>query len=993
MVKLGLGILLLFFPFYVLAQGFTPDPDWRFENFNSQNHFISREILSLSTDKHGYVWTCSDGVQRFDGNKTVYFNSFDRAKGSLRDNYTSVITDVNGRVWINSAGLCYYDDASGEFIYVQPDSKHNITAVNACYVQNNYIWFVCEYGLAKINVRSLKISFTSLATIVDPLCTYQLDENTLLISSREKVYTYNIKNNTYSANTLIYNHSLVKIFSVTKNDHDIYLGTNQGLFTYKNLFNISPVANETKDNEINELQFVPEDRYKKYLFLATERNGIKIFNTISKKIEFTFLHDDNNPYSLSDNEVSTFYPDKKGKLWIGTGSGISMLDLANQQWKMRFLNKSTIDGLSINRIARDKSDSSRVWMSSYTQGMIYINWKKKKIERIFNTNPELLRIYDFVQLSKNKLLLVTQKKLIEWDPKSGILFKSELPIADSLALVYNIRRLIRADTSTCFITTNNGLFKYDMKTRRISSASVKTNIKKKEDQLKYDLQDGFYDNGLLWIASRNGLFNYDISKRKTTIYRGNGGVADYFFFDVSNSTNDRIVCASGDGISIFNKQTKNFDVINLIGNLLKPHCESVITANNTIWVGTEVGVFKYNLNTHLSERAQQANPLMQFFPSSPFAVVGKDIVLGFSDGYAYFTPFLKDVLIPSDPVIERVYVNNRPVLQQYTKKRTEPDLVFTHSNNSINIIFTAFLYTDPDHIKFRYRLKGADPEWLYSEGERSANYAQLPPGKYAFYLQCGNKNGIWNNNLAFFNFVIQPPFWETWWFRTLLILLIAFGLYSLYRYKIKHLLAIERIREKIASDFHDDIGAALSSISIFSEVADTQLEEQLPHEQIREIISHISSQSHAMLDTLDDIIWAVNPQNDHFYDLAVRMREFAIPLLEAKNILFDINIQEEILNTRIRMEVRKNIFLIFKECVNNIVKHACCSEMKVSVMKLNSQLEMVISDNGNGFDVDAPHSRNGLKNMQKRTLEIKGEIAVKSMSGKGTITRLLVNII
>jgi hypothetical protein len=986
-------LFLLFIPFDLFAQSFMPNPDWRFENFNNQNHFVSREIPKLTMDKHGYVWVCSRGVQRFDGYRTIDFNSFDQAKGGIKDNYTDIIADDDGRIWISSGGLCYYDDASSKFIYVQTDIKHNIAEITAFFVQKNYLWFVCNYGLAKLDLRSLKISFTSLTGVTDPLCTYLIDENTLLISSREKVYTYNIKKDTYSANTLTYNHSLVKIFAVTKSGATIFLGTNSGLFALKNLKDISLVSAATKDVVVDDILFLPEDKEKRYLFLATDGKGIMVYNTLLKKIEFTYAHDDDNLYSLPNNIVLTLFADKKGRLWISTALGVSMLDVFNQRWKMRFLNKSNTDELYINKIALDKRNSAKVWMSSYNQGMILMNWKTKKIEKIFNTDPDMQKIYNFVQLSENKWLLVTQKKIMEWSPQSGVLSKKRLPVPDSLGLVYNIRRIIMADVKTCFITTNRGLFKYDLITHQINAASINNKSKKREDLLKYDLQNGFYENGILWIASRNGLFKYDIAKQATTVYRGKGGTPDYFFFDITKAVNDQIVCASGNGITIFNKKTKSFKVINTIANIFNPDCESVISINNMVWISAEVGILNYDMNTHKSERAEHETPLMQIFPASPFTIIGNDIVLGFRNGYAYFTPDQKNISLPSDPLIEGVYVNNQPVLLQYPTQSGTRELVFSHSDNSINIAFTAFLYTDPDHINFRYRLKGADSRWQYTDDRRSANYAQLPPGDYTFYVQCGNKNGIWNNHLASFNFLIQPPYWATWWFRTLVIVLIAFGLYRLYRYKINHILAIERIRERIASDFHDDIGSALSSISIFSEVADKQLKQQLPPEQTREIIGHISFHSRAMLDAMDDIIWAVNPQNDQFNDLAVRMREFAIPLLEARNIHFDIKIQEEILNTRIKMEARKNIFLIFKECINNILKHSGCTAIKVSVNKLNNQLELIISDNGKGFDINAPHTRNGLKNMQKRAGEINGTIQVTTQPGNGTVTTLLVNII
>ncbi len=197
-----------------------------------------------------------------------------------------------------------------------------------------------------------------------------------------------------------------------------------------------------------------------------------------------------------------------------------MLDVYNQQWKMRFLNKSNTDDTEHqHKIAGDKYDSTKVWMSCYNQGMICVNWKTKRIEKIFDTNPKTRQIYDFVQLSKNKWLLASQKKIMEWDLQSGILSEKTLPVPDTLSIVCNIRRMILTDNNTCFITTNKGLFKYDLLTHHISAASVTTS-KKTEEQFKYILLDGFYDRGILWIASRNGLFSYVVAKKTTSHLQG-----------------------------------------------------------------------------------------------------------------------------------------------------------------------------------------------------------------------------------------------------------------------------------------------------------------------------------------------------------------------------------------------------------------------------------------------------------------------------------------
>ncbi|MEO6631342.1 MAG: two-component regulator propeller domain-containing protein, partial [Mucilaginibacter sp.] len=407
MIKFIFSLLISILPCCLFAQSFTPNPDWRFENFNSQNHFISRGIADIALDKHGYVWTCSDGVQRFDGYKTTDFNSFDQANSGLRGNYTSIKADNSGKIWVCSVGICYYDDVSGKFIYIKTDPKHNITSVNSYCLEKNNIWFACDYGLAKLDLKTLKITYTSLNSITDPLCAYLLDDNTLLVSSREKFYTYNIANDTYKTATLVYNHTLIKTFSIIKTGNQIFLGTTDGLFSYNNLKDLVPVSNGIKDVGINDLAFLPQDKGEKYLFMATEGKGIVVYNTMLKRVEFTYVHYDNNPYSIPSNIITRFYNDKAGRLWLSTSMGISMLDVVNQQLKMRFLNKSNSDELGVNKITKDKYDSTKVWMSSYNQGLIRVDWETKKIEKAFGTNPATKRIYDFVQLSKNKFLLAT----------------------------------------------------------------------------------------------------------------------------------------------------------------------------------------------------------------------------------------------------------------------------------------------------------------------------------------------------------------------------------------------------------------------------------------------------------------------------------------------------------------------------------------------------------------------------------------------------------
>jgi len=994
MCKRAFYILLpLFAPFILFAQAFKPNPEWRFENFNKQNHFISRSIIDLTEDNYGYMWACSRGVQRFDGYKTLDFNRFDPSSGSLRINATNIIKDNTGRIWVSSAGICYYNDATGKFVYIaDPDKAHHITNVYSPCLLNKDIWFVCDYGLCRLDLRTLKISFTSLTYVPNPLCIYAIDGKSLLISDREKVFTYSITHDSYKATSLIYDNALLKIFKVIKGNGRYYLGTNSGLFTTADIYHINPQPTPISGIAINDLVFMQQDKTHNYLFTGTDGKGIMIYNTGENKVEFTFAHNNGDENTLPDDDIGKFHEDQHGHLWVGTATGISMLDTSAQQWKIHFLDKHGTDELYITRLAPDKFDSTKVWLACRELGMVKLNWKTKKTENIYNTR-QITRVIDFVQLGKDDWLLTTADKLIRWNSATNRLKTQSLPVQDSIKVLYIIRRLFYTDMHTCFITSNKGLFKYNLTTNNITVAAQYPPTASKQEQLKYDLVKGFYKNGLLWIASRNGLFNYDVATGGSRVYGGSSTSTDYYFIDAVSAPDGQVICSGINGIAIFNTHTKKMAVVNTIDNLYKPCCESVTCLHHKVWIGTEAGLVGYDLLTRKFAKAEHEPEQIEDVPTSPFAVLNNTIVAGYQNKYVVYTPDAEQDQLPSDPVIESITANNHLVAKHYKQQIGNSNLVFDHENNSINIGFTAFLYTDPDNIKFRYKLAGAGVKWQYADGERSANYAQLSPGTYNFWVQCGNGNGIWNPHIATVNFVIDPPYWATWWFRLLVVAAIVIILYNLYRYQVAHLLAIEKIRERIASDFHDDIGSALSSISIFSEVADQQLALHSPPEKTREIVGHIAMQSRAMLDAMDDIIWAVNPQNDHFNDLAVRMREFAIPLLEAKDIQFEIDIREDILNTRIKMEARRNIFLIFKESVNNILKHSNCTKMWVYVNKINSQLEMVITDNGKGFDPNAPSSRNGLKNMQKRAAAVNAFVHVSAQHGKGTVTRLTINII
>ena len=217
------------------------------------------------------------------------------------------------------------------------------------------------------------------------------------------------------------------------------------------------------------------------------------------------------------------------------------------------------------------------------------------------------------------------------------------------------------------------------------------------------------------------------------------------------------------------------------------------------------------------------------------------------------------------------------------------------------------------------------------------------------------------------------------------------GVFALYKYRIRQILKLQEVRNKIARDLHDDIGSTLGSINLYSQVANVKLSSN-KQEDIKHILEKIENSSREIIDKTGDAVWSVNPANDLVKDLVLRMEGYAATLLGTAEIQFNIYCDEKLLDTKLKMEQRKNIFLIYKEAIHNIIKYAEATEVNISLKKSVNKLQLIIVDNGKGFDVNEnrAYNGNGLKNMKARADEINGKINIDSKVNSGTTIEILI---
>jgi ligand-binding sensor domain-containing protein len=308
--------------------------------------------------------------------------------------------------------------------------------------------------------------------------------------------------------------------------------------------------------------------------------------------------------------------------------------------------------------------------------------------------------------------------------------------------------------------------------------------------------------------------------------------------------------------------------------------------------------------------------------------------------------------------------------------------------NDLQIDFVALGFGTGEELKYQYRLEGASNDWSPFTTQRMVHFANLAPGSYRFLVRAAGADGASSETPASLSFKILPPIWRQWWFLALVTTLAGVLAYGLYRYRVGQLLEIERVRARISGDLHDDIGANLSKIAILSEVAHHQLgRERGPADNTLASIADISRESMA---SMRDIVWAVNPRRDRLFDLTRRMRGFASDLFTSRDIEFQFQAPDRDRDLKLGPDLRRAVFLIFKEAVNNAARHSACAMAKINLSVDSGWLVLDVTDDGNGFNPAEAVEGQGLAGMTRRAESFGGAIEIISRPGEGTTVGLKV---
>jgi signal transduction histidine kinase/ligand-binding sensor domain-containing protein len=450
----------------------------------------------------------------------------------------------------------------------------------------------------------------------------------------------------------------------------------------------------------------------------------------------------------------------------------------------------------------------------------------------------------------------------------------------------------------------------------------------------------------IWLGSRyNGLYRLEFKNLKVASvkqFTRQDGLTDNFVYSITCDKNNTLWIGTQNGLDKIFLKDGHYIIGNTgrVNNLFQTVQKIVITENNTVWALTMEGSLIY---VHSDEHRAAFTPQLSF------------------------TSF---------------FVNEGQRLDSANE--------FAYNENNLSFSVAAPSYVDEKSILYSYILQGSShPTWSKPSNNSTFSFINLAPGQYTLKVRADFPEGIYPSQALSRSFTIQPPWWQTWWFRlgaaALLIGVLVIATRFYYRGKLERQRmilekkqAIEKERTRIATDMHDDLGAGLSRIKFLSETIGLKKQQQQP---IEEEITKIREYSHEMIDKMGEIVWALNERNDSLSDLLSYTRSYAMEYLSQNGITCRIKMQDNPKTVFVSGEFRRNIFLSVKETLHNVVKHAQADEVTIRVT-IDKYLTISMHDNGIGINKEniRPHG-NGLNNIQKRMEDINGIADIQNKMG------------
>jgi signal transduction histidine kinase/streptogramin lyase len=1009
--RISVFLILCLFPFVSIGQTPANNSNLFFEQPYALQRADINSVTCIFKDTRHIMWFGTEnGLYRFDGVNLHYFGHKAGDTASLPDSKVEGITeDKNGGLWVAlQKGIAVID--------LNTLQCKTFTGVNGRLDERNYtnriciddsgiIWVGNNLGIFRfdkkngnfLNVWNNKVPAQAMSAYVTSIVT--INKNLLVASTFNDLIFFNKNDHSFKRFPLTVP-GVVRDTTISSllldSKQKLWIGTwNGGVYVYdigkKELShcNILQSLNTIPNSYVTSFY---ETRLNKqeFLWISTSTGLFKCevdgSGTITEVASIS--NEAKNKYSILPGILEGLYFDSDMALWCCGENGVCKCFPFQNNFKPFTTLQGQILDIEPVKINNTTYYFINSWNADKGKGFLLADTTGK--EAPYNIDPHFddpnnsKNIFGIIKDKYNRFWIASLAGVSVLNDKFELIkqWNKNSEGKDSLTNHHIDAIAIHNDT-VWMGSYSRGIDMFDLSFKKIGHFSDKDNSGLEDNMICSFFNDS---KGNLWVRGNNKLYKYLPVEKKFKSFRLSPEPAGCNPGDIAETKTGNFIIASKDGLIQFNPSTNEYAYIH--SNILdkEQFVNSVaVDKNDEIWFLTAKHLVHYKPKENRfilfgkedGLDVSRGDYALRTFNGTDFYLCQDNRVLKFNCDSLYQTnlpPYLVLSMQVNDNI---VYTNNYPALP--------------YNKNKIQFEFTGVSYIKADQNQYYYQLSDVDKKWNITY-KNAVSYANLSPGTYTFKVKTVNYAGLWSEE-KLIHFIITPPYWQTWWFRLITTFVVVLILYFIIRYisqrnlkekilQLEKVTAIEKERNRIAQDMHDDLGSGLTRIAIMSEVVKNQLK-QPGTASVQ--LDRISDSSRTLVDNLQDIIWMLNTKHDQLDSLAIYIREYATKFFEqsAINVVFDYPAYID--PVKIREDYRRNFFLAIKEALNNIVKHANAKNVMIKFSIEQKIMTLVASDDGKGFNMEAIRKfANGVKNMQVRMEQSGGTCSIVSRPGEGT---------
>lgn len=950
-----------------------------FTVFNTSNGLVNNRCGNISQDSAGYIWIGTDhGICNYDGRK---FNFF---PGHFNTYYFahSQPNMYNGQCLLGTAGNGLAKCAGNKLQFIIPSAKNNGHIISGLGINDSTYLIVRSYTSDKLLLikgkeeKELAVPEVISKKKVGFLLLLQDIEKNIWVTSNTGVMVF-IKGDfskPYVIPSLLekYNNCIKEDF-----EHNIFISSGGGVYKIareelKNIEQAKPFLFYQTKEHIPSIGFLEDGS----ILLGQMTAGVKVF---SKNLQW--VKDINGSNGLN-NTVWDIFTDRERNTWFATDNGLLRL----KEFGF-FYFKSPAD-IYTKIISGDVYKNDFIFTNGANVIKLVDNkeYLLRPANRIDLHDQMLVTYNDEIWLNSFSYTTVSDMlhTTYEYDIENvSLIKKKDIQASYHLSSPVNIRQSLNFPAYTLFLSEDANLYLYrDKKVQLIHTDSNAMPV-------KFSLLAKGNMKDEIWLLNRKkGLYHCKLTEQNNTI-RLTLLQAIPLSKEIS-STGSGIFCTAtgalwlgthGSGILLFKKDDKGHYVFNK--EITVPAISSVMITSilqdstGNMWIGTNNGIDKitfFNDSSYVVAKAMFDNTLtgrMIYFLREK----NNRLYIGTTSSMAVATINPAQSKIAPLVNINHLLINNSNADSLLNIKEN----VFEPDENNISFEFVALSFINEKQTMYQYKLEGVDTAWSVASSNYTVTYNQLKPGGYTFRARAKNAENTWSDKDAVFSFRIKKPFYQHWAFLFLCAGIASALAYWLYRQKIAAILAVEKTRQHISKDLHDDIGSTLSSITLMNAVLKNKIEKK-PGEAAL-LADKIEDTSRQMIQNMSDIVWSINPGNDTMDKLQNRLQQFCADVFEDTDTLHKLNFSDGLLKKSLPMQLRRDVYLICKEITNNAAKYSDAKHYTLALWIDKENICIQAADDGKGFDSKTANGGNGLNNIKQRVATNKGEVFLDTSNG------------